>query len=582
MSGGVSIDDTILELLPVGVFVCDAEGVIQRFNQKAAEIWGRAPDVGHKSERFCGAYRAWRADGTQLTLEDMPVAEVLRTGAVVRNLEVQIEQPNGTRLWVLIHVEPIRSKTGQVLGAINTFQDITSRKVTEQRLQESEELLRKVIDNTPECVKIVSQDGTLLQMNPAGLRMIGAESAEQALGAHVSALIAPEHLDHWLEKHAQVCQGNGCSWEFDIIGLRGTRRHMETTAVRLSMPNGETAQLAVTRDITERKKYETALRERERHFRELLEALPTAVYTTDAAGRVTFYNEAAAEFWGFRPEVGKTEWCGSWRLYWPDGTPLAHEDCPMAIAVKENRVIRGMEAVAERPDGTRIPFIPYPTPLHDSSGRLIGAVNMLIDISPHKAAAARQKLLIDELNHRVKNTLATVQSLAIQCFRGTLASDPGQRFMGRLLALSKAHDVLTQENWESASLQEVVMTAAKALGDTGLGQLTIEGPDLRVSPRMALSLSMTIHELSTNATKYGALSSPAGKVTIVWQVEQDGEGRRHLFWRWTEQGGPPVRPPARKGFGTRLLEWGVAHELKADASLAYGLEGVTYTLRAPL
>src|SRR5690348_7683365 len=129
--------------------------------------------------------------------------------------------------------------------------------------------------------------------------------------------------------------------------------------------------------------------ERERRFRGLLEALPAAIYTTDAAGRITYYNEAAAQLWGHHPLLGTSEWCGSWKLFRPDGTPLAHADCPMAMALKERRPIRGVEAIAERPDGTRIPFIPYPTPLYDDNGRMVGAVNMLADISDRKHADAQ-------------------------------------------------------------------------------------------------------------------------------------------------------------------------------------------------
>ena len=119
---------------------------------------------------------------------------------------------------------------------------------------------------------------------------------------------------------------------------------------------------------------------------QLLEALPAAVYTTDARGRITFYNAAASALWGCSPELGKSEFCGSWKLYWPDGTPLPHDECPMAMALEQQRPIRGMEAVAERPDGTRVPFIPYPTPLFDASGALTGAVNMLVDITELKHA----------------------------------------------------------------------------------------------------------------------------------------------------------------------------------------------------
>src|SRR6516165_6325338 len=115
-----------------------------------------------------------------------------------------------------------------------------------------------------------------------------------------------------------------------------------------------------------------------------IEALPAAAYMTDAEGRITLYNEAAAALWGCRPKLGQSKFCGSWKLYWPDGTPLPHNECPMAMALRQRRPIRGMEAVAERPDGTRIPFIPYPTPLFDEAGRLTGAVNMLVDISERK------------------------------------------------------------------------------------------------------------------------------------------------------------------------------------------------------
>ena len=136
---------------------------------------------------------------------------------------------------------------------------------------------------------------------------------------------------------------------------------------------------------------------------QILLGLPAAVYTTDAAGRITFYNEAAAKLWGVRPKLGTTEFCGSWKLYWPDGTPMAHDECPMALALKQRRPNRGMEAIAERPDGTRVPFLPYPTPLFDSTGALIGAVNRLVDITDRHAAEGR--IRESEARHR---TLAAI------------------------------------------------------------------------------------------------------------------------------------------------------------------------------
>ena len=127
--------------------------------------------------------------------------------------------------------------------------------------------------------------------------------------------------------------------------------------------------------------------------RAALDALPAAVYTIDAAGRVTYCNQAAIDLAGRRPQFGKDEWCVTWRLYWPDGRPMRHEECPMAVALKEDRAVRGETAILERPDGTRVPFMPYPTPLHDADGRLVGAVNLLVDISERQTAeSARAQL----------------------------------------------------------------------------------------------------------------------------------------------------------------------------------------------
>ena len=132
----------------------------------------------------------------------------------------------------------------------------------------------------------------------------------------------------------------------------------------------------------------TRLRATTDRYREFLEALGVAVYTTDADGKITFFNEAAAELWGRRPELGE-EWCGSFRLFWSDGSPLAHGDCPMAIALKEGRAVRGFTAIAERPDGSRVDFQPYPTPLYDRDRRLIGAVNVLVDVTERRRSGGR-------------------------------------------------------------------------------------------------------------------------------------------------------------------------------------------------
>ena len=436
------------------------------------------------------------------------------------------------------------------------------------------------------------------------------------------------------------------------------------------------------------------------YFEQVLDLLPAAVYITNASGLITYYNEAAAALWGHHPQLGVSEWCGSWKLYWPDGRPLPHDQCPMALALREKRPVRGMEAVAERPDGIRVPFIPYPTPLYDASGELIGAVNMLVDItdrkraeqsaqrlaavvefsddailtkdldgiitswnrgaerlfgykaeetvgrpitiliphdrhdeereilgrirrgehvhyeavrqckdgslldisltvSPLKDAAGkivgaskiarditerrraqeRQKLLINEIQHRIKNTLATVQAIATQ----TLRSSPEERdtFVARLHALAGAHDLLIDDNWHQAALSDLVAKALNAFRDKHRERFYIEGPDgIFLDAQRSSLLVMALHELATNAVKYGALSNEIGKVRVVWETLADGSSRRFRLC-WKESGGPPVNPPKQKGFGSLLIERALQNQL-GQARLDFDPQGLVCSIEISL
>jgi two-component sensor histidine kinase len=212
-----------------------------------------------------------------------------------------------------------------------------------------------------------------------------------------------------------------------------------------------------------------------------------------------------------------------------------------------------------------------------------------LDITDHKRAEEHLRLLINELNHRVKNTLATVQSLAVQSFhRPTFRHNEElmaarSAFEARLFALARGHDVLTRENWESANLTELIAQACAPYRGHPEEAKKIEavGSELRVPPPMALSLSMALHELSTNALKYGALSVPAGQVVISWKTVAASTGQR-LILRWEEQGGPPVAAPTRKGFGSRLIQDGLARELNGVVQIVYEPAGVVCTIDVPL
>jgi len=314
--------------------------------------------------------------------------------------------------------------------------------------------------------------------------------------------------------------------------------------------------------------------ERERRFRGLLDALPAALYTTDADGRITYFNEAAAEIWGQRPQLGSSEWCGSWKLYLPDGTPLAHAECPMAVALKENRAIRGIEAIAERPDGTRVPIIPYPTPLHDHAGRLIGAVNMLVDISDRKRAEAEHSMLVREVHHRVRNTLAIAQAIVgstaktsetIEGFKDAL--------IGRISALARTHLLMSDATRTSVSFEVMLRNELDPFDDSNDERVRMNGPPVEIATRQAVPLGMALHELTTNAAKYGALATLGGRVDVNWRIVTEAAGRK-LEFDWVETGGPLVTAPSRKGFGTQLLEAVLPRQINAETEVDFRPEGL--------
>jgi two-component sensor histidine kinase len=192
---------------------------------------------------------------------------------------------------------------------------------------------------------------------------------------------------------------------------------------------------------------------------------------------------------------------------------------------------------------------------------------------------AMQELLINELNHRVKNTLATVQSLASQTFRQSGDIDAKRKFGSRLAALGGAHDLLSEQKWEGTDLREVLQTAIEPF-QTGGERFVLSGPSIRISARCVTMFSMVIHELATNATKYGALSAPEGQVRIEWQ--QTGDAGRHIDLQWAELRGPPVDPRSRIGFGSALIEQGFAAQLGGRAELVFKRSGLVCNLECPL
>ncbi len=253
----------------------------------------------------------------------------------------------------------------------------------------------------------------------------------------------------------------------------------------------------------------------------------------------------------------------------------------LAVALKEDRPLRGMEAAAERPEGTRVPVIPYPTPLHDETGRLVGAVNMLVDISERKRAEEDQELLVRELHHRVKNTLATVQAIMGSAARSASTIEEFKSaIIGRIGSLARTHLLLSEEG-TTVAFADILHNELDPFDDGSEGRIRLQGPRVEIGSRLAVSLGMAIHELTTNAAKYGAPSVYGGKVDVRWRVIIDAS-RRTLQFERTGSGGPKVSPPTRQGFGSRLLDFVLPGQIQAKSSIEHRPEGVRMHCTLPL
>jgi len=460
-----------------------------------------------------------------------------------------------------------------------TFRNISERRLAERTLR----TYGLLVERMTEGVSVSDEDGIIVYTNPAEDHMFGYEPGE-LVGRHVGIQNAYEPDENARRVAGVIAElKQRGAWEGEWLNRRKdgstfvTASHI--TAVEIE---GRPHFLCVQRDITAAKQAETALREREAELARVQKIGQVGGLELDLTEGLR--NRRSPEYLalhGLPPEAAHEsheEW--ALRVH-PEDRARAEERFQAAVSgqaqdyTSEYRIIRPSDGeerwifakgeIERGPDGR--------------ARRLIGAH---IDITDRKIAEDHQRLLIHELNHRVKNTLATVQSIAAQTLRH--ASSPAQArqaFESRLMALSRAHDVLTRESWEGAGLREVVAEAISPHIDLKSGRIAVDGPDLRLAPRMALALAMALQELATNAVKYGALSNQVGHIALGWTVDRSADPPR-LKLRWTETGGPPVRPPERRGFGSRLIERSLAQDLGGAATIAFEPAGVVCDVDAPI
>ena len=260
-----------------------------------------------------------------------------------------------------------------------------------------------------------------------------------------------------------------------------------------------------------------------------------------------------------------------------DGRPYALEDYPQVQAIRDGTETHAAPFLIERPDGSRLRTEISSVPVRDEAGHTTGAVSVVFDVHEREQAREQQEILTGELAHRMKNTMAMVQAIVHQSMRSaTTLGEARESVTERFEALARAQDLLTASNWQASDLDRVVTAALASVND---GQrITISGDAVEVGARAALSFTLVLHELVTNAVKYGALSTPDGRVVVDWRMQTCADGERLVF-TWTEQHGPPVAAPTRKGFGTRLID-SMGRSFGGRSELRYPAEGVCWLVEA--
>jgi PAS domain S-box-containing protein len=445
----------------------------------------------------------------------------------------------------------------------------------------------------PGAVEILSQDGT-----PRVLGYVPV-SAPPGLGLYVSAGLSSEAsfstIDHAARQGLLIILVGTLfallgAW---VVGYRfitdPVRRLLKVAKAwragdlaartRFTARDGEIGALGEEFDrvVEELSTREGAIRESETRFRELADSAPVLIWMTDPDRSRIYFNEPWLAFTGrsLEQELGDGWLAG----IHPRDAP-ALEICAEGFAAR--RPFQA-EFRMRRHDGEWRWVLDSGVPRFNPSGEFKGFIGSCVDITERKRAEERQKLLVNELNHRVKNTLATVQSLAVQTRRASASTEEfGTAFEARLLALSKTHDLLTAQQWEGASLSRVIEhEVAPYLGSERRDRLKLAGDEIHLPPRHALALGMTFHELATNAVKYGALSTEDGAIEVCWRVIRSG-GDPRLLITWSEHRGPPVEPPSRRGFGSRLIYRSIQTELQGHVDAHFEPKGLQVVIEVPL
>jgi PAS domain S-box-containing protein len=495
---------------------------------------------------------------------------------VLRKLTtIEAEIPSDAGRWYLRRMLPYRTRDNHIAGVVVTFSDITELRNASEAVNDARIYAEAIVRTVRQPLLVLDAELRVRSANPAFYELF--EVTKKAtegrllydLGEGQWDIPALRTLLGQVLPESQEVADYEVEHEFPGLGLRS----MLLNARKLSQGRGrdELVLLAIE-DITERKRADVL----GQRLAAVVEFSDDAILSKTPDGTITSWNMGAERLFGYAADeiLGKS-------IMTLVPQDLRDEEADILGRIRRGEHIRHYETRRQRKDGSVIWVSLTISPILDAAGKIVGASKIARDMTERRRADEHRKTLMAELNHRVKNTMAVIQSIASQTLgHASTLEEARAAFGSRLVNLAKAHDVLTRESWQSANLADIVAQIAEPHAG-GKNRIRIEGPDLRLSPSAALAFSMALHELGTNAAKYGALSSKSGQVAIAWRIEGKDPGRR-LVLHWEESGGPPVARPTRKGFGSRLIERALAAELGGEVRVDYESSGLRCAIVAPL
>lgn len=530
-----------------------------------------APSIGQRHPKAFG--RPARENWSELWDDLEPLLrQVLDKGETVaaKDRPFYIERHGYPEtVYFDISYSPIRDENGTVCGVFCIVNETTDRVRTHRALQASEERLRAIISQSAAGIGQGSLNGEILHVNKRFCEIVGYDEQE-LLGKNIRDITYAADMPEQTRLYQRLAQtGESFDLEKRYVRKDGSLVWVNNTVSPLRDDSGRIRQVAVVSiDISERKKGQ----EVERQLASIIASSNDAILGIDLDMTITSWNASAERLYGYKAD----EIIGQSVLVLVPADRI-DEEPTLLNRVRAGSTVEPYETRRRHKDGHLVDVLLSVSPIYDSAGRIIGASKIAHDISAKKEADRLQAVLIGELHHRVKNVFATVMAIARQTLaKDAEASGAVTAFEARLSAMAHAHDLLAEGHWQSADLKAVV---EQAIAPYPSERFDVSGDPVLLPQKIVASLSLALHELGTNAAKYGALSNATGRIAISWSFAKE-TGDLRLVWR--EMDGPEVLPPTRKGFGSRLVERLLAAELNGKSTIAYDSSGVICEIEATI